>query len=151
MVAIRDWTAASQSVFHSGLEYRLDFITGVLGVPLVHDIQKRSEVIVLRSSTIHVVVDGYEADTLFRKEDFRVVADLQIVTTKAAEILNHKGLNSSGFDFFKQGGKTGTIEVRTRITVIIKVPDIFQPFLSGIFFEIFFLKVCGICVCWLPC
>ena len=79
-------------------------------LPLVHDVQKRSEVIVLRRGTIHIVVDGYEANALFREKDFRVVADLQIITTKAAEILYHKGLNSSGFDFFKQGSKTGTVE-----------------------------------------
>ena len=134
LVAIRNRAAAPHSVFHSGFEYRLDFVARVLGIPLVHDIQKRSEVIVLRSGTVHIVVNGYEANALFRKENFCVIADLQIITTKAAEILYHKGFNSSGFDFFKQGGKTGTVEIRTRIAVVIKVPDISQPFLSGIFF-----------------
>ena len=110
LVAVGNRTAAPHAILHSGFEYRLDFVARILGIPLVHDIQKRSEVIVLRSGTVHIVVNGYEANALFRKEDFRVIADLQIITTKAAEILYHKGLNSSGFDFFKQGGKTGTIE-----------------------------------------
>ena len=79
-----------------------------------------------------------------RGDAYKIVADLQIITTKAAEILYHKGFNSSGFDFFKQGGKTGTVEIRTRIAVVIKVPDISQPFLSGIFFEIFFLILDGV-------
>jgi len=70
LVAIGDRTATPHSVFHSGLEYRLDFVTRVLGVPLVHNIQKRCEVIVLRSGTVHIVVDGYEANALFRKENF---------------------------------------------------------------------------------
>ena len=111
---------------------------------VLHNVQERSEVIVLRSSTIHIVVDGYETNALFRKEDFRVVANLQIITPEATEVFDHKGLNSSGFDFFKQGGKTGTIEIRTRVPVVIKVPDISQPFLSGIFFEIFFLILDGV-------
>ncbi len=88
LIAIGNRAAAPHSVFHSGLEYRLDFVTRVLGVPLVHNIQKRSEVIVLRSSTIHIVVDGYETNALFRKEDFRVIANLQIITPEATEVFN---------------------------------------------------------------
>ena len=144
LVAVWDRAAAPHSVFHSGLEDRFDFVARVLGVPLVHDIQERSEVVVLRNGTVHVVVDGYEANALFREKNFRVVANLQVITPKAAEILNHKVLHSSGFDFFEQGGKTGTIEVRTGIAVVIKVPDVSQPMLTGIFFEIFFLILNGV-------
>lgn len=81
-----------------------------LTVPLVHDVQERREVIVLWGSTVHIVVDGYEPNTLLREKDFCVVANLQVVSTKTTEILYHKGLHSSGFDFFQQGGKTGTIK-----------------------------------------
>ena len=144
LVAIRDRAAASHSVFHSGLEDCLDFVAGVLGVPLVHDVQERREVIVLWGSTVHIVVDGYEPNTLLREKDFCVVANLQVVSTKTTEILYHKGLHSSGFDFFQQGGKTGTIKVRAGIAVIIKVPDISQPMLTGIFFKIFLLVLDGV-------
>ena len=65
---------------------------------------------------------------------------MQIITAKAAKVFYHKGLDSSGFDFFKQGGKTGAVEVCAGIAVIIKVPDVSQPMLTGIFFEIFFLE-----------
>ena len=44
------------------------------------------------------------------------------------------------FDFFQQGGKAGTVEIRTRITIVIKMANISQPFLTGIFFEVFFLR-----------
>ena len=144
LVAIRDRAAASHSVFHPGLEDCFDFVAGVLGVPLVHDIQERREVIVLRGSTVHIVVDGYEPNALFREKDFCVVANLQIVSTKTTEILYHKGLHSPGFDFFQQSGKTGTIKVRAGIAVIIEVPDISQPMLTGIFFKIFLLVLDGV-------
>ena len=111
---------------------------------VLHDIQERREVIVLRGSTVHIVVDGYEPNALFREKDFCVVANLQIVSTKTTEILYHKGLHSSGFHFFQQGGKTGTIKVRAGIAVIIEVPDISQPMLSGIFFKIFLLVLDGV-------
>lgn len=86
------------------------FVAGVLGIPLVHDVQERREVIVLRGSTVHIVVDGYEPNALFREKDFCVVANLQVISSKTTEILYHKGLHSSGFDFFQQSGKTRTIK-----------------------------------------
>lgn len=111
---------------------------------VLHDVQERREVIVLRGSTVHIVVDGYEPNALFREKDFCVVANLQVVSTKTTKILYHKGLYSSGFDFFQQGGKTGTIKVRAGIAVIIEVPDISQPMLTGIFFKIFLLVLDGV-------
>ena len=111
---------------------------------VLHDVQERREVIVLRGSTVHIVVDGYEPNALFREKDFCVVANLQVISSKTTEILYHKGLHSSGFDFFQQGGKTGTIKVRTGIAVIIEVPDISQPMLTGIFFKIFLLVLDGV-------
>ena len=111
---------------------------------VLHDVQERREVIVLRGSTVHIVVDGYEPNALFREKDFCVVANLQEVSTKTSEILYHKGLHSSGFHFFQQGGKTGTIKVRAGIAVIIEVPDISQPMLTGIFFKIFLLVLDGV-------
>ena len=144
LVAIGNGAAAPQPFLHSGLEYRLDFVAGVLCVPLVYDVQKRSEVIVLRGGAVHIVVDSYETNALLREKNLCVVANLQIVSAKTTEILYHKGLHSSGFDFFQQGGKTGTIKVRTGIAVIIEVPNISQPMLTGIFFKIFLLILDGV-------
>ena len=127
----------------NGKKY-LDFVAGIFRIPLVHDVQERREVIVLRGSAVHIVVDGYEPNALFREKDFCVVANLQVVSAKTTEILYHKGLHSPGFDFFQQGGKTGTIKVRAGIAVIIEVPDISQPMLTGIFFKIFLLVLDGV-------
>lgn len=111
---------------------------------VLHDVQERREVIVLRGSTVHIVVDGYEPNALFREKDFCVAANSQVISSKTTEILYHKGLHSSGFDFFQQSGKTGTIKVRAGIAVIIEVPDISQPMLTGIFFKIFLLILDGV-------
>ena len=59
---------------------------------------------------LSAILNGYEPNALFREKDFCVVANLQVVSTKTTEILYHKGLHSSGFHFFQQGGKTGTIK-----------------------------------------
>ena len=85
---------------------------------VLHDVQERREVIVLRGSTVHIVVDGYEPNALFREKDFCVVANLQVISSKTTETLYHKGLHSSGFDFFQQSGKTGTIKYQGGITIL---------------------------------
>ena len=85
---------------------------------VLHDVQERREVIVLRGSTVHIVVDGYEPNALFREKDFCVAANSQVISSKTTEILYHKGLHSSGFDFFQQSGKTGTIKYQGGITIL---------------------------------
>ena len=107
-----DRAAASHSVFHSGLEDCLDFVAGVLGVPLVHDIQERREVIILWVALSTLLLMAMNRTPFFGKKNLCVVANLQIISAKTTEILYHKGLHSSGFDFFQQGGKTGTIKVQ---------------------------------------
>ena len=144
LVAIGNGAAAPQPFLHSGLEYRLDFVAGVLCVPLVHDVQKRSEVIVLRGGAVHIVVDSYETNALLREKNLRVIADLQVISAKTAEVFYNQDFHMTCFDFFQQGGKAGTVEIRTRITVVIKMANVSQPFLTGIFFEVFFLVLDGV-------
>ena len=69
---------------------------------------------------------------------------MQIVSPKTAKVFYHNGLDPTGFDFFKQGGKTRAVEVCAGIAVIIKMPDVSQPMLTGIFFEIFLLVLDGV-------
>ena len=85
---------------------------------VLHDVQERREVIILWGGTVHIVVDGYEPNALFREKDFCVVANLQVISSKTTETLYHKGLHSSGFDFFQQSGKTGTIKYQGGITIL---------------------------------
>lgn len=82
LVAVGDGAAAPQAVLHSGLKDSLNFVAGVLCVVLVHDVQKRSKIVVRRVCAVHIVVDGDEANALFREKDFRVVADLQVISAQ---------------------------------------------------------------------
>lgn len=52
---------------------------------VLHDVQERCEVIVLRGSTVHIVVDGYEPNALFREKNLRVIADLQVISAKTTK------------------------------------------------------------------
>ena len=46
VISIRNRAAATFSIFHPGIEHSLDFIARVFGIPFVHNIQKRSKIIV---------------------------------------------------------------------------------------------------------
>ena len=111
---------------------------------VLHDVQKRSEVIVLRGGAVHIVVDSYETNALLREKNLRVIADLQVISAKTAEVFYNQDFHMTCFDFFQQGGKAGTVEIRTRIAVVIKMANVSQPFLTGIFFEVFFLILDGV-------
>ena len=79
LVAVGDGAAAPQAVLHSGLKDSLNFVAGVLCVVLVHDVQKRHEVIVLRGGAVHIVVDGNEANALLREKNLFVIS-IQVTT-----------------------------------------------------------------------
>ena len=85
---------------------------------VLHDVQERREVIVLRGSTVHIVVDGYEQNALFREKDFCVAANLQVVSTKTTEVFYNQDFHMTCFDFFQQGGKAGTIKYQGGITIL---------------------------------
>ena len=44
------------------------------------------------------------------------------------------------FNFFQKGVKAGTIEVRTAVPIVRKMPDISHAMLTGIFFKVHFLE-----------
>ena len=111
---------------------------------VLHDVQKRSEVVVLRGGAVHIVVDSYETNALLREKNLRVIADLQVISAKTTKVFYNQDFHMTCFDFFQQGGKAGTVEIRTRITIVIKMANISQPFLTGIFFEVFFLILDGV-------
>ena len=111
---------------------------------VLHDVQERREVIVLRGGAVHIVVDSDEANALLREKNLRVIADLQVISAKTTKVFYNQDFHMTCFDFFQQGGKAGTVEIRTRITVVIKMANVSQPFLTGIFFEVFFLVLDGV-------
>ena len=77
---------------------------------VLHDVQERREVIVLRGSTVHVVVDGYEPNALFREKNLRIIANMQVISAKTTEVFCNQDFHMTCFDFFQQGGKAGTIK-----------------------------------------
>ena len=79
-------------------ENGLYLVARVLGIPFIHDIEKWSEVVIVLLFTINAVIDSDESDILVRKHNLRVEADLQIISSESAHILNDNHSDFTGLD-----------------------------------------------------
>ena len=64
LITVGNTAAAPFAILHPRFENGTDFIAGILGVPLVHDVQERSKVIVRGIGTVNIIVDSDEPNTL---------------------------------------------------------------------------------------
>ena len=96
------------------------FVAGVLGIPLVHYVEERGEVVILRFVTAHAVIDCNKAYLLLGEQNLSIKADLKIVSAETAHILDDNRADFPGFGFCKHCLKSGTVEVTPCVTVIFQ-------------------------------
>ena len=96
------------------------FVAGVLGIPPVHYVEERGEVVILRLVTVHAVIDCNKAYLLLGEQNLGIKADLKIVSAETAHILDDNCADFPGFGFCKHCLKSGTIEVTPCVTVIFQ-------------------------------
>ena len=139
LVAVRDRAAAPHSFLHPGLEYRLDLVAGVLGVPLVHDVQERGEVVVGGLCAVHAVVDGDEADALLGEHNLGVVAHLQVVPPESAQVFDNQGGHMARLNLAQKGVEAWAVEVGAGVAIVPKVPDVPQSMVPGVLLQVHLL------------
>ena len=96
------------------------FVAGVLGIPPVHYVEERGEVVILWLVTVHAVIDCNKAYLLLGEQNLGIKADLKIVSAETAHILDDNRADFPGFGFCKHCLKSGTIEVTPCVTVIFQ-------------------------------
>ena len=106
---------------------------------VLHNIQKRSKVIIRSVVTVNTVVNCKETDIFLWKQNFRIKTYLQIISPQSAHILNNQGFYISCFNFFYQRLKARVIEIYTRKSVIGKMANVLKTIPTGIIFEVFLL------------
>ena len=62
-VPVGNTATAPFTVLHPGLEHRTNFVAGIFGVPLVHNVQKGRKVVVCWIGTVYIIIDGNEPNT----------------------------------------------------------------------------------------
>ena len=78
------------------------FVAGVLGIPLVHYVEERGKVVILRFVAVHAVIDCNKAYLLLGEQYLGIKADFKIVSTETAHILDDNRADFSSFGFCKQ-------------------------------------------------
>ena len=96
------------------------FVAGVLGIPLVHYVEERGEVVILWFVAVHAVIDCDKAYLLLGEQNLGIKADLKIVSAETAHILDDNRTDFPGFGFCKHCLKSGTVEVTPCVTVIFQ-------------------------------
>ena len=64
------------------LHHGTDLLAGVLCIPLIDDVPKRSELIITLGA-VHAIVDSNKVNIMLREHDLGIHAHLQIITAQA--------------------------------------------------------------------
>ena len=95
-----------------------DLLGGITSVKIVHDVQKRSEIILGLIGAVHAVVDGNEANAVLREGDLRIEAHAEVITTHATEVFYKDNAHLTGFNVGNQAFPGWTLKIRTAPTVV---------------------------------
>ena len=98
----------------------LDFLARISHHPFVEDITQRGKIIVALCA-VHSIVDSDKANTPLRENHIRIHSHLEIVSPQSRHILDNDRSDFPGFNVRKHGLKTGSLEVRTGVS-IVRVP-----------------------------
>ena len=101
---------------------------------VIHYVEERGKVVILRFVAVHAVIDCDKAYLLLGEQYLGIKADFKIVSAETAHILDDNRADFSSFGFCKHCLKSGTVEVTPCVTVIGKMLDVHHiAFASKIF------------------
>ena len=140
----RNRATAAQALCHTGFEDRCDLASGIFGIPVIHQVDERRELVLCRIIAVDAVVDGDEPDAFFRKCYFGVEADFQIVSAKSAHVLDDHSTDQASLNITHHLGECRSIKVRTGVAVVRVMPDVCEAILSCIVFQVLFLIENGV-------
>ena len=95
-----------------------DLLACITSVKIVHDIEKRREIILGLVGAVHAVVDGNEANAVLREGDLRIEAHTEVITTHPTEVFYKDNAHLTGFNVGNQAFPVGTLKIRAAPTVV---------------------------------
>ena len=85
---------------------------------VLHDIEKRREIILGLIGTVHAIVDGDETNAVLREGDLRIEAHTEVITTHATEVFDQDNAHLTGFNVGNQAFPVWTLKIRTAPSVV---------------------------------
>ena len=101
----------------SGFQNGANLFAGIFCIKIVKNIANYGKIVVSLGA-VHRVIHGDKARIVAGKNDFRIPANLQIVSAKSAHIFDDPGSKQTLFHQRKPLLDTGTIEVRSGVPVV---------------------------------
>ena len=95
-----------------------DLLGSITSVKIVHDIEKRREIILGLIGAVHAIVDGNEANAVLREGDLRIEAHTEVITTHATEVFYKDNAHLTSFNVGNQAFPVWTIKIRTAPAVV---------------------------------
>lgn len=87
-------------------------------VKIVHDIEKRREIILGLIGAVHAIVDGSEANAVLREGDLRIEAHTEVISTYPAEVFYKDNAHLTGFNVGNQAFPVWTLKYQGGITIL---------------------------------
>ena len=113
-----------------GLKGGADFLAGVTGIPLIHNVAKRGKIIV-PTKTVHAIIQGNQPDILLAQQ-FHDLTDLQIVTSQPGHIFDNDRPHMTCFYFCHHCIEAGTVKAGAGDAVIGEVGRTGKAVPSGV-------------------
>lgn len=120
--------------------HRASLLAAVFGIELVHQIPEGREVIGGLVQAVHAVVDGDKAHTIAWEDEFRVLTHLKVLAAQSGHILDDQCFHLTVFHQLHDLLPAWTVEIRSRVTVVIQEEGVGESFLSCILLQQKFLR-----------
>ena len=133
LVAVRRIGAERLTRLALCLEHRTDFLAGVLGIKLVENVDERGQIAFLLIGAVHTVVDGDEADIRLRECYLGVEADLQVITTQAAHVLDDDRSDAACIHLSNHALEVRSVEGCAAVPVIYKEAGVAETIVICVF------------------
>ena len=135
LVAIRRFAAVAFTTLGLHPFDSTNLFTGVFGVEFVCPVADGIEIGAARHQRIHRIVDCNEADALLREVDLRVVTNLQIFTTKSAEVFDDQGFHLVIFNHLNNLFPGRPLKVCAGVAIVSKEYDILETIIFRVLFK----------------
>ena len=129
-IAIDDCSRQVPACLSLSLKGGANLLADITGIPLVHDISERREIIVI-AKTVHAVVERNQAH-IFLPQGFHHLPYLEVITPQAAHVLDDDRLHIPGLDLRHHGHEAGTIKTGAGYAVIGEMGRAGESIASGI-------------------
>ena len=116
------WGNGSQMFarFSFALPCSADLLGSITGVHFVENIADSGKLI-FSACAVHAVIDGDKVYAKLREKNIRVHTHLQIVAPESAHVLYNDALDLTSLNIGKHTLEARTVEVRSRIAVILVI------------------------------